>query len=93
MENAVASQFIELYDDELKAGEVTKDAIYEWWTQTKDRFQFRVSYDQMEQIILDHQEMVKDLDYSNPYQNQEYPPIDESTMSEDELQGLRDAQH
>lgn len=49
---AAANHFIDLYADEIKAGEVTEDCIYEWWTQTKDQYE-GVDYDDVESAILE----------------------------------------
>jgi hypothetical protein len=46
-----ANHFKELYADELKAGEVTNDAIYEWWIQTRDQYPDEIDYEEVEKLI------------------------------------------
>lgn len=44
-----ANHFINLYSEEIEAGEVTPDTIHEWWTQTVDQYS-DLSIDDLDEI-------------------------------------------
>lgn len=52
---AAAQHFIDLYNEEIKAGEVSEDTIFEWWTMTKDQYP-DAEYEQVERLILKRME-------------------------------------
>jgi hypothetical protein len=48
---AAAKHFLELYQEEINAKEVTEDAIYEWWHHTKENYP-EADYENVETLIL-----------------------------------------
>jgi len=56
MENSVikaANHFKNLYSEEIEAGEVTTDVVFEWWTQTKEQYP-DVDYNDVESAIFEN---------------------------------------
>lgn len=54
---AAATQFLELYRDELKEIEANRDRIlntaHEWWVATRDQYSDDVDYEAIEAAILE----------------------------------------
>lgn len=48
---SAAKHFIDLYSEEIEAGEVTADVVYEWWTHTKEQYP-SVEYNDVETLVL-----------------------------------------
>ena len=50
--NKIVNHFTELYSDEIKNNEITKDTIHEWWNYTKDQYSQNIKYEKVENGIL-----------------------------------------